>query len=45
VAGKGEKESAYRIFFAKLDGKTPLEDLGADGNTEEHLNEIRYKGL
>lgn len=45
MAGKGERESAHRIFFAKLDGKTPLEDLGADGNTEEHLNEIIYEGL
>jgi hypothetical protein len=38
VAGMGQRESAYRIFFAKLDAKTPLEDLGADGNTEEDLN-------
>jgi len=45
VAGMRERESAYRIFFAKLDGKTPLEDLSADGNTEENLNEIRYEGL
>jgi len=32
VAGMGERESAYMIFVAKLDGKSPLEDLGVDGN-------------
>jgi hypothetical protein len=35
VARVGERGSAYRILVAKLDGKSPLENLRVDGNTEE----------